>query len=54
MQLGDQLLLEIVSDTFVPRGVMDKGANTDDRSLGVQVRSIKLLANYPETVQGKR
>jgi WD40 repeat protein len=54
MQLGDQLLLDIVSDTFVPRGIMDKGTNTDDRSLGVQVRSVRLLANYPETVQGKR
>jgi hypothetical protein len=42
--LGEELVLEIISDTFIPQGVMDGGTNEDPRTLGVQLRSIKLLS----------
>lgn len=44
IDLGDRLVLEIVSDTFAPRGVMEGGANQDPRTaLGVQVWQVNLL-----------
>jgi hypothetical protein len=43
--LGEKIVLNIGSDTFVPKGIMDKGTNTDPRTLGVQMREIKLLRN---------
>ncbi len=43
VELGKELVLEIVSDTFVPIGNMPP--NDDGRTLGVQVRSIRLLRN---------
>jgi len=48
LNLGEQLVLDIISDTFLPKGVMDNGTNTDERALGVQVRSIKLLPAFEE------
>lgn len=41
-QFADPTLLELRSTTFVPKGVMDKGKNTDTRALGVQVKGIML------------
>jgi hypothetical protein len=34
--------IEIRSSTFVPKGLMDAGTNTDTRNLGVQVKGILL------------
>ncbi len=48
IDLGDKLVLDIISDTFQPQGVMDNGTNNDPRTLGVQVRAIKLLATLGE------
>lgn len=41
-QFANPTLLELRSTTFVPKGVMDKGQNTDARTLGVQVKGIML------------
>ncbi len=41
-QFSEQVMIELQSDTFVPKGVMDGGTNTDTRVLGVQVRGIVL------------
>jgi hypothetical protein len=35
-------MIELRSETFVPKGVMDKGKNTDTRMLGVQVKGVML------------
>ena len=46
MELGQQVTVELVSDTFTPLGQPrgdGKGASDDTRALGVQVWSIKLL-----------
>src|SRR5258707_13425771 len=43
IELGEEVVLELISDSFVPQCVMDKGTNTDPRALGIQVRGIKLL-----------
>ncbi len=48
LELGEEMTLDIFSDTFLPKGIMDHGANQDSRKLGVQVRSIKLV---PEEVK---
>ena len=45
IDLGDKLVLDLISDTFAPQGVMDNGTNNDPRTLGVQVRAVKLLAS---------
>jgi hypothetical protein len=37
-----QVMIELRSETFVPKGVMDGGKNTDTRVLGVQVKGIML------------
>jgi hypothetical protein len=39
---SEQVMIELLSDTFVPQGVMDEGTNTDTRVLGVEVRGIML------------
>ena len=39
---SEQVMIELRSDTFVPEGVMDGGANTDMRELGLQIRGIML------------
>lgn len=36
-------VLEILSDTLYPNGVIDKGTIVDPRKLGVQVRKIQLV-----------
>ncbi len=41
-QFSDKVMIEIRSDTFVPKGVMDRGKNNDTRVLGVQVKGIML------------
>jgi hypothetical protein len=41
-QFSDATLVELRSSTFVPKGVMDAGKNTDTRVLGVQVKGIML------------
>lgn len=43
LELGEQLVVDIVSDTFVPTDVAK--TSSDPRTLGVQVRDIKLLSN---------
>jgi serine/threonine protein kinase len=40
IDLGEELVVQIVSDTFVPLGVMEGGANRDPRTLGVEVRGV--------------
>jgi serine/threonine protein kinase len=42
MELGDRLVLELLSDTLVP-SIESQGQNTDARTLGVRVRLVKLL-----------
>jgi serine/threonine-protein kinase len=54
IDLGDKLVLEILSDTFVPQGVMDNGTNNDPRTLGVQVRAIKLLPSMDDQAATSR
>ena len=47
LDLGEQLTLELLSDSFVPLGkprIHGQGINDDDRALGVQVFGITLLA----------
>ncbi len=39
-QFTDPTMIELRSATFVPKGAMDKGKNTDTRVLGVQVKGI--------------
>jgi serine/threonine protein kinase len=51
IDLGEVVSVEINSDTFVPFGVMDKGANTDPRALGVQVWNVKLLPALEKPAQ---
>ncbi|MCP4682537.1 MAG: hypothetical protein GY864_09410 [Desulfobacterales bacterium] len=41
ISLGKQLIIELLSDTFVPKEIME--GSLDSRTLGVSVRSIKLL-----------
>ncbi|MFH1921610.1 MAG: hypothetical protein ABIP48_17230 [Planctomycetota bacterium] len=41
-QFSDKVMVELRSDTFVPKGVIDGGKNTDTRVLGVQVKGIML------------
>jgi serine/threonine protein kinase/WD40 repeat protein len=48
LDLGNEVTVEVFSDTFVPKGVMDGGANMDQRSLGVQVWGVKLLPTIEE------
>jgi serine/threonine protein kinase len=54
IDLGDKLVLDIISDTFQPQGIMDKGTNNDPRTLGVQVRAIKLLPGMDEKAADSR
>jgi len=42
--LRSAVTVEIISDNFHPEGVMDDGANDDTRTLGIQVRDVKLLS----------
>jgi hypothetical protein len=37
-----QVLIELRSETFIPKGAMDGGKNTDTRVLGVQVKGVML------------
>ncbi len=41
-RFSEHVMIELRSDTFVPKGVMDGGKNTDTRALGVQVKGIML------------
>ena len=41
-RFSKQVLIELRSESFVPKGVMDGGKNTDTRMLGVQVKGIML------------
>jgi hypothetical protein len=41
-RFSKQVLIELRSEAFVPKGVMDDGKNTDKRMLGVQVKGIVL------------
>ena len=41
-KFSDKVMIELRSETFVPKGVMDKGKNTDTRMLGVQVKGVML------------
>lgn len=41
-QFGKEVMVELLSSTFVPKGVMEEGKNTDPRTLGVQVRGVML------------
>ncbi|MHB0955208.1 MAG: hypothetical protein ACYC0X_02405 [Pirellulaceae bacterium] len=41
-QFTDLTMIELRSETFIPKGVMDNGKNTDTRVLGVQVKGIML------------
>jgi hypothetical protein len=41
-RFSKQVIIELRSDTFAPKGVMDAGKNTDTRILGVQVKGIML------------
>jgi hypothetical protein len=41
-KFSDKVMIELRSETFVPKGVMDKGKNTDTRMLGVQVKGVIL------------
>ena len=50
LDLGDELHLEILSDTFQPKGAMERGTNDDPRTLGVQVRSIRLIRKSEQTL----
>jgi hypothetical protein len=43
LDLGDEVCVELISDTYVPRGAMDRGRNDDPRTLGVRVVGITLL-----------
>ena len=42
MALGDEVVVEILSDTFVPSNL--KNAGPDNRTLGLTVRDVKLLS----------
>ncbi|WP_460183850.1 hypothetical protein [Thermopirellula anaerolimosa] len=42
---GKEVMIELLSSTFVPKGVMDGGKNNDPRTLGVQVRGLMLKRN---------
>jgi hypothetical protein len=42
LQFSDKTMIELRSETFVPKGVMDEGLNTDTRVLGVQVQGVML------------
>jgi serine/threonine protein kinase len=46
MDLGREVVLEIISDSFVPSEVQDGGPDT--RTLGVQVKGVMLLARAEE------
>jgi WD40 repeat protein len=48
LDLGEELVLDIYSDTFNPRGIMDGGTNDDTRTLGVQVWCVMLLPSLPK------
>jgi hypothetical protein len=39
---SQQVLVELRSGQFIPKGLMDRGKNTDTRRLGVQVKAIVL------------
>jgi len=39
---SDKVMVELRSDTFIPKGVMDDGKSTDPRVLGVQVKGVML------------
>ncbi|MFC1597490.1 hypothetical protein ACFL5Q_06085 [Planctomycetota bacterium] len=41
-QFSDKVMVELRSATFIPKGVMDRGKNTDTRVLGVQVKGVML------------
>lgn len=41
-QFSNPTMVELLSDTFIPEGVMDEGKNTDTRILGVQVQGVML------------
>ncbi len=41
-QFSDKVMVELRSTTFIPKGVMDRGQNTDTRVLGVQVKGVML------------
>jgi hypothetical protein len=43
IDLGEALVLDIVSDTFIPKD--DGGPKEDSRILGVQVKGVTLLRN---------
>jgi hypothetical protein len=42
LEFSDKTMIELRSETFVPKGVMDEGLNTDTRVLGVQVQGVML------------
>ena len=46
VELGEKLVLDIVSNTVVPSEA-NPGRSTDDRTLGVRVREIRLLRDKP-------
>lgn len=41
-EFSDEVMIELISSTFVPEGVMDEGTNDDPRQLGVQVHGVML------------
>jgi hypothetical protein len=51
-RFSKQAMIEIRSATFVPKGLMDGGKNTDTRVLGVQVKGIMLQRGDMEEAQG--
>lgn len=48
-EFTDRAFIELRSETFFPKGVMDQGLNTDTRQLGVQVKGVMLLGEERET-----
>jgi hypothetical protein len=47
IDLGDELVLDIISETHIPKGIAENGTNTDPRTLGVLVRGVELLRDAP-------
>jgi hypothetical protein len=52
-RFSKQVLIELRSEAFVPKGVMDGGKNFDTRMLGVQVKGIMLQRDDSKMKNGR-